>query len=168
MVRITTVPPDSEISKHLADAHLYDAFAVPTQDNQRTALAIYIDIMAQTPAWVNRLMAARNRIVALLGLKNLGHLDNVDSQKKAETYRVGDRVGIFHIQFLSDREVILVENDTHLDAKVSLCKITEGQRSSAVMTTTIHVHNLLGKLYILFVWPVHKLIVPALLARSTG
>ena len=166
MVRSTEVPMDSEISKHLAGAHLFDAFEVSTDGGNRSALEIYIEVMAQTPDWVNGLMAVRNRAVALFGLKNLGHLDNVDTKVKPESYRVGDRVGIFSILFLSPREVILVESDKHLDAKVSLCKTIDGHADSAVMTTVIHVHNLLGRAYILFVWPLHKLIVPSLLARS--
>ncbi len=166
MVRTTGVPRDSEISKHLAGAHLFDAFAVPVEASGRSALEIYIDVMVKTPGWINGLMAARNRVVALFGLKNLGHLDDVDTGAGPESYRVGDRVGIFSILFLSEREVILVESDKHLDAKVSLCKTSEGDATSAVMTTVIHVHNLLGRAYILFVWPVHKLMVPSLLARA--
>jgi len=166
MIRASVVPRDSEICKHLAGAHLYDAFEMPTDASKRSALGIYIDILAKTPDWVNCLMTARNRAVALLGLKNLGHLDGIDSSKKPDAYKVGDRVGIFSILFLSDREVILFESDKHLDAKVSLCKSADGQGNAVVMTTVIHVHNLLGRAYMLFVWPVHKLIVPALLARS--
>lgn len=166
MVRTTDVPMGSEISKHLAGAHLFDAFEVSTDGSNRSALEIYIDVMAKTPDWINGLMAARNRVVALFGLKNLGHLDDLDTDMKPASYRVGDRVGIFSILFLTEREVILAETDKHLDAKVSLCKTVEGHGNSAVMTTVIHVHNLLGRAYILFVWPLHKLIVPSLLARS--
>lgn len=166
MVRPTDIPRDSEISKHLAGAHLFDAFEVSTDGGNRSALEIYIDVVAKTPDWINCLMTARNRAVALFGLKNLGHFGNVDTNLKTKSYQVGDRVGIFSILFLSEREVILVESDKHLDAKVSLCKTVEGHGNSAVMTTVIHVHNLLGRAYILIVWPLHKLIVPSLLARS--
>lgn len=166
LVRASAIPRDSEISKHLAGAHLFDAFAVSTDGSKRSALEIYIDVVARTPDWINRLMTIRNRIVALFGLKNIGHMGNVDYHKKPASYRVGDRVGIFSILFLSEREIILVESDKHLDAKVSLCKTAEGNGNSAVMTTVIRVHNLLGRAYMLFVWPVHKLMAPALLARS--
>ena len=165
MVHSTAVPKDSEISKHLAGAHLFDAFAVSTNERERSALEIYIAVMAKTPAWVDAMMAARNKAVSLFGLKDLGHLGNVDPARKAECYRVRDRVGIFSIFYLSPQEVILIESDRHLDAKVSLYRTTGDHGNSAVMTTVIHVHNLLGRAYILFVWPLHKLIVPSLLAR---
>lgn len=164
LVRATAVPSDSEISKQLADAHLFDAFEVRIDDGQRSALAIYIDMMARTPEWINCLMATRNRLAALFGLKNLGSLDNVAPDKPPESYRAGDHVGIFSIQFLSEREVILVESDKHLDAKVSLCK--SGDQAAVIMTTAISIHNLLGHGYMLFVWPLHKLMLPSLLGRA--
>jgi len=166
MIRATTIPQDSEIRKYLAKAHLYDAFEVPADTSKRSALEIYIDILAATPAWVNRLMAARNRIVTLFGLKNLGRLNNVDGSKTPDAYQVGDHVGIFTILFLSDREVVLVESDKHLDARVSIYKTSGAQGGSVVMSTAIQVNNLMGQAYLLVVWPLHKLIVPALLARS--
>lgn len=167
-IRSSDVPGDSEISKHLAGAHLSDAFAVSTNGGERSALALYIDIAAQTPGWINCLMAVRNRAVALFGLKRLGHLGDVDANRKPGAYRVGDRVGIFSILFLSEREVILLESDKHLEAKVSLCKTMDARGNSvAVMSTVIRIHNLLGHAYMLLVWPVHKLMVPSQLARST-
>lgn len=71
MIRTTEVPRDSEIGKHLAGAHLFDAYEVPTDGSKRSALEIYVDIMARTPAWINCLMAARNRTVGLFGLRHV-------------------------------------------------------------------------------------------------
>ena len=165
MVNATRIPADSEIGKYLADADLFDAFEVPIAESNRSALQIYIDLMAKTPAWINRLMAVRDRAVAMFGLKHLGHLDDIDPTKPADAYRPGDRVGIFSILFISDREVILVETDKHLDAKVSLCKTFDGRSDAVVLSTVIHLRNLLGRAYMVPVWPLHKLIVPPLLAR---
>ena len=166
MVKATKIPPDSEVSRYLAGAHLYDAFEVPISENGRSALQIYIDLMAQTPTWVNGLLEARDKLVAVFGLKDLGHLDNIDPTRPIASYRPGDHIGIFSILSISDREVVLVEQDTHLDAKVSLCKTFDGHSSAVVFSTVIHVRNHLGRAYLLFVWPLHKLIVPLLLARS--
>ena len=169
MVKATRIPPNSEVSRYLAGAHLYDAFEVTIDDeNGRSALQIYIDLMAKTPKWVNGLLEARDKLVAVFGLKDLGHLDNIDPSRPIDTYRPGDRIGIFSILSISDREVVLVEQDKHLDAKVSLCKTFDGRGGVVVFSTVIHVRNVLGRAYLLFVWPLHKLIVPSLLARSAS
>ena len=65
MVRSAAVPKHSEISKHLAGAQVFDAFAVPLNGSKRSALEIYIAVMAKTPGWINGLMAFRNKAVAL-------------------------------------------------------------------------------------------------------
>lgn len=166
MIGVREIPQDSEISKYLVGAHLYDAFEVPVAGSGRSALQIYIDLMSATPGWVNGLLEARDRFVGIFGLKNLGHLDNIDPSRPVESYRPGDHLGIFSILSISDREVILLETDKHLEAKVSLFKTGEGESGAAVFSTVIHIRNLLGRAYMVFVWPLHKLIVPALLARS--
>ena len=164
-VRASGIPQNSEISRHLAGAHLCDAFAVSISGRSRSALEIYLAIAAQTPTWIDWLMTVRNRAGALFGLKPLRLLGDIDSGKTPSSYRVGDWVGIFSILYLSEDEVVLLEADKHLEAKVSLVRRADANGTSAVMTTVIRVHNLLGRAYMLPVWPVHKLMVPAQLAR---
>jgi hypothetical protein len=167
MVNTTRIPPDSAINEYLAGADLFDAFEVPVADGERPALQIYIDLMARTPPWIDRLMLLRDRAAGVVGLKGLGHLDDADPNKAVADYRPGDHVGIFSILSVTDREVVLVESDKHLDARVSLCKTSNGYRDVVVFSTVIHIRNALGHAYMLLVWPLHKLMVPALLARST-
>lgn len=163
-ISASAVPPDSVIAGALAGAHFYDCYQMPLQNDQLSALELYLRIVAATPAWVNTLMALRNRAVALVGLKNLGHLGAVSRSKPASAYRVGDRVGIFCLLYLSDKEIILGDSDKHLDVKLSLCKQSLGQRTCAAVSTVVHIHNTLGRVYMFFVGPVHKIIVPATLA----
>lgn len=157
------VPRGSEIGRRLDGAHFHDCYAVPLHDDGRSALEFYLAVVARTPAWVNRLMALRNQAVGLFGLKNLGHLGAVDKRKPSSAYRVGDRVGIFTILYLTDEEVILGDSDAHLDVQVSVHKSTDERGGSLAVSTVVHIHNTLGRIYMLFVAPVHKRIVPAML-----
>lgn len=158
------VPRDSEIAAHLAGSDFHDCYQLPIAPTGRTALELYLDVVARTPAWVNRLMALRNRVVGLFGLKNLGHLHGATAQRPASEYKLGDRVGIFSILYLSGDEVILGDTDKHLTVRVSVRKLSE-PRSAIAVSTVVHIHNLLGRVYMLFVAPVHKRIVPAMLGR---
>lgn len=160
------VPPTSRISREFPGADFFDAYEMPLAHDGRSALDIYLKIVAKTPSWVNVLMATRNRIVAVLGLKNLGHLGSLNPAKESSAYRVGDRVGIFSLLSLSDDEIILGDSDKHLDVKVSICKLVRDGHQSVAVTTVVHIHNLLGRIYMLFVAPVHRRIVPATLARA--
>lgn len=160
--KISTVPPDSVIYQRLQGASFYDCHAIDIPPTDKSALALYLQVVADTPGWVNALMALRNRMVQLVGLKNLGHLGDVDAGKPAIDYRVGDRVGIFSIIHLADEEVILTDIDRHLRVELSLRK----QPGKVSISTVVHTHNLLGRFYMLFVTPLHRRIVPATLRRA--
>lgn len=165
-VTAIAVPPSSRISRELQGAYFFDAYEMPLPHDGQSALDIYLKVMARTPSWVDFLMAMRNRVVTVLGLKNLGHLGGINQAKKSCEYRVGDRIGIFSLLSISDDEVILGDADKHLNVKVSVCKLTRQDHQSAAITTVVHTHNRLGRIYMLFVAPVHRLIVPASLRAA--
>jgi len=154
------IPTASVIYKALADCYFSDCYAFHTEQKARKSLQIWLDHVSKTPAWVNFLMACRNNIVSTMGLKNLGHLGAVDVNKSIDDYKVGDRVGIFTLHFLSENEIILVDSDKHLTVKVSVYKACN-EADAIAISTVVHVHNFLGKLYMLLVKPMHQLIVPS-------
>ena len=164
----TAVPIASRLHARLAGAHYHDCYCMTLASDDRPVLAIFLAGVARTPGWINRLMALRNAIVARLGLKNLGPLNNVDPAKAADAYRPGDRVGIFTLLHVSHDEVVLGDSDRHLDVQVSVCRLgTDGDGRLAV-STVVHVHRLLGRLYMLPVAPLHRMIVPAVMKRLRG
>lgn len=66
-------------------------------------------------------------------------------------------------------EVILFDSDNHLDVALSVHKgqNPETNRPMLTVSTVVHTHNLLGRLYMLPVAPLHKMIVPSVM-RSIG
>ena len=166
-IKKVSIPINSEVFKTLNGSYYSDSYSFCSSKGNRAALQVWIDHAAQIPTWVNFLMASRNKIVSMFGLKNIGHLGDLDANKLINEYQVGDRVGIFTLLFLSDNEIILGDSDKHLDVKVSVyTQIDNGHLVS--ISTVVHVHNLLGKLYMLFVEPMHKLIVLSSIKRAEG
>jgi Protein of unknown function (DUF2867) len=157
----------------IKDADFYDSYclSLPTGDG-RSALEIFLQTVAHTPEWVHFLMAIRNRVVALFGLKNLGKLNRLRPDKAAHDYRPGDQVGIFTLHSQAPDEAIFFDDDKHLCVSISVQKLVRqddfatGTLPTVVITTVVHVHNLLGRLYMLPVGPVHKLVAPAVLSRA--
>jgi hypothetical protein len=159
------LPAASAIARELPGAYFHDCYAVAVNNQGRSAIETYLAAVSKTPRWVNALMALRNTLVALLGLKNLGHLGALTAAKPASSYQVGDRVGIFSLLLLTHDEIILGDNDHHLSVKVSLSTRTQGLQQEVLLATVVHVHNRLGRIYMLLVAPVHRLIAPAMLAK---
>ncbi|RXM50469.1 MULTISPECIES: DUF2867 domain-containing protein [unclassified Chryseobacterium] len=122
------------------------------------------------PTWGKKMFAFRNKVVKWFGLKTGAETDPV---KEAESFtgEVGEHIGIFKVFNKTNNEIILGEDDKHLDFRVSLLfdKNQGGQdENSLTISTTVKFHNWLGVLYFLPVRPFHQLIVPAMLKNIIG
>jgi len=165
-VEETAIPAKSKIAEDIPGAYFYDCYQTPFDHAGISAMQIYMNTFARTPAWVNALMGVRNRVVGLFGLKNLSGMKALNKNNPADAYKPGDRAGIFSLVYKSDEEVILCDSDKHLDVKVSVSKQTRDGLPYIAVTTVVHVHNTLGRVYMFFVGPAHKVIAPAVLARA--
>ncbi|MFG6440149.1 DUF2867 domain-containing protein [Roseateles sp. LKC17W] len=163
--RETIAPPDSLIEKLIPGCDFHDAWAVPAGSPGLTALGQFLKAAGQTPRWVSACMALRNRVVSLFGLKDLGGLEQLPRHKAEADYRPGDRVGIFTLFENTPGEVLLGDRDRHLDVTLSvhLTPPPAGGATLVSLTTVVRVHNLLGRVYMLPVTPMHRLIAPAVL-----
>ncbi|MBS4096174.1 MAG: DUF2867 domain-containing protein [Sulfuricella sp.] len=163
----SVVPPGSAIHARLPGAYFFDCHAVAVPHTSRSALDLFLSALKNSPAWVNSLMALRNKLVKFVGLKDLGGLGEFDPAKPESAYLPGDRVGIFTLISNTPDEALLGESDKHLDVVLSVYKhstVPDGEQSVAV-TTVVHVHNLLGRVYMLPVTPLHRIIAPAVLSH---
>lgn len=113
--------------------------------------------------WIKGLFELRNKIVAIFGLKTG---KEAARQHLPATYKVGTSVGLFKILEKTENEIIMGENDRHLDFKVSLLgQQSENTNSSITISTVVSYHNWFGKFYFFFVKPFHKRIVPVMLKK---
>ncbi|PML77819.1 DUF2867 domain-containing protein [Enterovibrio norvegicus] len=157
------IPNHVMLKQYSHDATFSDNHDREIRYNGETAMDVYLQVMNSTPKWVGALMRLRNRITSAIGLKHLGDFDDFSPAKT--DYKVGDRVGIFTMIYQSPVEVIMEDQDKHLDVKVSFHIAPHGDRATVTASTVVHVKNRLGKVYMFFVGPIHKLIVPATLNK---
>ena len=114
------------------------------------------------PGWVRFLMALRDRIVGLIGLKTSGDF----SEAAFDRFVIvpGNALGVFHIFAVGPHEIILGENDSHLDFRVLVRLEPDGEaKYRLIVATGVRVNNLLGRLYFIPVGMFHRRIVPAML-----
>lgn len=159
------VPAGSRIAGLVPGSDFHDAWSAPAADASLPALGQFLKAAAATPGWVEACMALRNRVVRAVGLKDLGALGRIDPARPAADYRPGDRIGIFTLFENHPGEALLGDRDRHLDVTLSVHRHElEAGRVQVTITTVVKVHNLLGRLYMLPVRPMHRLIAPAVLA----
>lgn len=116
------------------------------------------------PKWIDTLFAFRNNIVKWFGLKKT---DNLTNKKQLENFtgEPDERIGLFKVFHKTDHEIVLGEDDKHLDFRVSLYldENTETNQKQLTISTLVKFNNIFGKLYFMPVLPFHKLIVPTIL-----
>lgn len=118
------------------------------------------------PKWIEKLFALRNNIVKRLGLKTPAANTDRQAQLAQFNCEVGERLGLFEVFYRDEKEVVLGEDDKHLNFRVSLLLDEMGAASlqkRLTITTTVQFHNLWGRLYFLPVKPFHRSIVPTML-----
>ncbi|MBS0428715.1 MAG: DUF2867 domain-containing protein [Proteobacteria bacterium] len=156
------LPTDVRVAAQYPGAFLADAFAIdlPAGTTQDALVLARFALERQAP-WVERLMRLRDALVSLFGLKTAKAL-------RAEGVTGAPRVGIFRIYETHPDEVVLGEDDLHLNFRLSVRRRPGGagvpQQLTAV--TVVHCHNLLGRNYIRVIGPIHKLVVRSALDRA--
>ena len=151
------LPAQSRIDQVYPTVHLADAFAIElpagiTTDPDTLARFIF----AHQPTWIRVLTRLRDLIVAGFGLKTTRELATLGASAQAQ------RVGIFKVYSTTEREIVVGEDDKHLDFRVSV--LCAGDRLT--LSTVVHCHNLLGRSYLFVIAPFHRMVVKASLRRA--
>ncbi|MGR3857300.1 MULTISPECIES: DUF2867 domain-containing protein [Chryseobacterium] len=171
-IKKTEFPEKSILSPGKKDFNYIDSFEGEFADGGRN-----IDIsevgkafFTSGPKWGKKMFAFRNKAVGIFGLKTGSEAETRQKEKDFKC-EVGERMGLFKVFDKTSNEIVLGEDDKHLDFRVSLLvekSKVHPDENSLTISTTVKYHNWLGVLYFLPVRPFHKLIVPAMLKNMIG
>lgn len=114
-------------------------------------------IMEDPQPLLNVAFKIRDAVSALFGVKSIGGF----SGTREDTVSVGDYLDFFLVEYTDDNALVLTERDRHLD--VMTCISTQGKELS--ITSSVKVHNLFGKAYMVPVGIAHRSIVKNMLKR---
>jgi hypothetical protein len=160
------VPSSSMLSREpMLHAYFRDSCRVPLSRSELGMVDIFFAIFGHHPAWMKLLLIVRNKVASLAGLdaptaSEILHLGIKDR------YAVGEKIGVWPIFWLSENEIVAGRNNRHLDFRLSVLKVPDGDRASVVVSTICSVHNLSGKLYLFFITPFHRYGVRKLMANA--
>jgi hypothetical protein len=171
VVQEIEIPSTSLAIKSLPQIDFADAFQCQLpEDRPQNIDSVTRAIFLTMPQWVAQLLELRNNLVRPFGLKT--SIDTVSSSYQDEL-QPGTAVGVFEVldRRQSD-EIMLGEDDKHLDYRVSIQLEREKEKCWVVVSTVVKFNNWLGRAYFVPVKPVHKIVVPAMmkygLERSVG
>jgi hypothetical protein len=142
---------------------LADAYAIdlpPGTARSPEVLARFV--FAHQPPWISMLMRIRDTLVAGFGLKTARSLRSVGPE--------GARIGIFKVYEANAVEVLMGEDDRHLNFRASVLYRPSAQpgadKPRLVLTTVVHCHKGLGRGYLGLIAPFHRLVVRSYLRHA--
>lgn len=155
----TTLATTSLLRKNLLTYYYIDSYKsdFKPSDNNLTPTDVGRAFFSSAPKWIEKLFDFRNKIVAVFGLKTSTKNQEINDCK----FNVGERLGLFQVFDKNENELILGEDDKHLNFRISL--FIDHQSKEIIITTTVIYNNWFGKLYFLPVKPFHRFIVPSML-----
>jgi len=159
-VTVVSVPPESRIAQAYPTTDLADAYSAelpPEASNNPELLARFI-FGLPSPV-TDFLLKIRDALVVGFGLKTAKDMSS-------STKEVAGRIGIFRIYNISETEIVLGEDDKHLDFRVSLLCSEQQAVRRVTLSTVVHCHNRLGRCYIFVIAPFHRRIVRSSLRRA--
>jgi hypothetical protein len=160
-VREVRVPTGSRLAALYPGADLADAFAVtlpPSASRDMEGLTRFL--LSDPPGWFRILLTIRDAVMRPFGIKTSSSMrDSADAAR---------RIDFFPLLAVHEDELVLGEDDRHLDFRLSACRVKTyaGGPDEFVATTVVHCHNLLGRLYLAAILPFHRLVVRSLLNRA--
>ncbi|MBA2399410.1 MAG: DUF2867 domain-containing protein [Bradyrhizobium sp.] len=162
------VPASSALSRELIQsAWFHDSYRVPLLRPGLSIVDIFFALFGHTPRWMKALLIARNAVAKWCGLEAPTAGEILKPTVRA-SYRVGDKIGPWPIFFIGDNEIVAGRNNKHLDFRLSVLRVKEGDADSVVVSTICSVHNLAGKIYLFFIVPFHRTGVRSLLANAVA
>lgn len=163
MVEKTKLVRESALYGMFKPGDFLDCYSVVISPPDRPLGEIVQYLLIAMPGWARMLLRIRDRIVRVFGIKTTRELPQNNSFR--QSVAVGDHVSFMKVWSVSDREIILGEDDSHLDFRVALRR-EPGEDGLVSLATLVHRHNLIGRLYLALIKPFHILIVKSRLAAA--
>jgi len=143
-----TLPKYSILNKYRQTYDYIDSISIDVNHEDITSKDLLNAFVTTTPKWIMFLMKVRNKIVSLFGLKHT-------ISPLQENYIVGNKIGFFEIYTIKEKEIILGEDDKHLNFRISL--LIEDR--TFMLSTVVVYNNIFGKLYFFVIKFFHKRII---------
>ncbi len=146
-----------KVNKLLVKIDFYDTFSTTNHINSIKEITNLV--FNTTPNWINLLFTLRNKVAGIFGLKTEMPSDY------NEDYKVGGYVKFFKIYSISDNEVILGADDSHLNFRAIVINDNANLFNIKVITL-VEYNNLKGKIYMRMIKPFHRQIVKRMVKNA--
>ena len=155
------IPSDSVLAPLYVGADLLDAFSIHLPAGANDDLEVLVRAGFERPAgWIRALTRVRDAMMATVGVKSSRAIGAAAAAR-------GPVIGYFPLLSKSAGELVVGEDDRHLDFRVAVLVRTDAQGGrELVVVTVVHCHNRLGRTYLAVIAPFHRAIARASLEQA--
>ena len=161
MIKARAVPvPTSVLAPLYVGADLLDAFAIHLPVGASGEIEVLARSAFERPAgWIRALTGVRDTLMATVGVKSSTAIGAAAAKR-------GPVIGYFPLLSKSAGELVVGEDDRHLDFRAAILLRAGANGRELVAVTVVHCHNQLGRTYLAVIAPFHRAIVRANLERA--
>jgi hypothetical protein len=160
------VPSTSALSRDLIDScYFHDSYRAPLAHPELGIVEVFFALFGHTPIWMKLLLIIRNAAARLVGLE-APTVAEIMEPRIREAYSAGEKIGPWPIFFIDGNEIVAGRNNKHMDFRLSVLKVVNGETTSVVVSTICTVHNLFGKIYLSVIVPFHRSGVKSLMRSA--
>jgi hypothetical protein len=152
---VREITPNVDAGAVLAGAHFIDAFRVDIGSTPLNAREACVRMVLHGPRWIDVLTRLRNILVTPFGLKTSGE----------GAPAPGGLIGLFPVVSETPERLVAGFDDYHLDFRIVVDVTEEAGGRQVTTTTLVRTHNLLGRTYLAFITPFHKLVARSMMRR---
>lgn len=159
-IKAVAIDADAGLTSVLPGFTFADAYRVTGAIKPISAGRAASIIFGTSPAWVDALMAVRNGVVGLFGLK---------AGRRHATIAGQAQIGMFPVLAESPEQILLGLDDRHLDFRIVVTVgAADATQRQVTLTTIVKTHNTLGRAYLAAILPFHRLIARRMLDRAAS
>ncbi len=155
MITVREVIPEVDAEALLAGAQFVDAHRVEIGGQTLDAREACVRMVLHGPRWVDALVRLRNILVTPFGLKTSGE----------GAPAPGGLIGLFPVLNETPARLVAGFNDYHLDFRIVVDVGGDASARQVTSTTLVRTHNFLGRAYLTFILPFHRLVVRGMMRR---
>ena len=153
--QVREITPNVDAGAVLSGAQFIDAFRAEVGATQLSAREACTRMVLHGPRWIDALTRLRNILVTPFGLKKSGE----------GAYAPGGLIGLFPVVSETPERLVAGFNDYHLDFRIVVDVTGEAGGRQVTTTTLVRTHNLLGRTYLAFITPFHKLVARSMMGH---
>ena len=152
---VREVAPVVDAEAVLAGAQFIDTFRVEIGAATVNAREACTRMVLHGPRWIDALTRRRNILVTPFGLKKSGE----------GAPAPGGLIGLFPVLSETPERLVAGFDDSHLDFRIVVEVAGEAVLRHVTLTTLVRTNNRLGRAYLAFITPFHKLVARSMMGR---